>query len=201
MSVKAVFVLMLAVVVLMLSSCSALADKDRATAARLEAEAELTRAEAARERAAAEAEAARVLAEAEADVERDRAEAKKLQVEAAAYERRSEAETSAVAERSAIRQAERDAAHERTLGLLPFVLLIAGVVVVGSLAVIAVAGGLRRRQEAPDPVLTFLLQRQERRLAELERAAYHQIALEQRHQLGAGVGPIVIYDEDMSSSS
>ena len=179
--------------VLVLPGCNALVDEQQAQAARLQAEAELARAEAARERVAAEAEADRVKAQAEAEAQRQRAAAEKAQAEADAYQKRVQADTSAAAERSALRQLERDAAHERTLELLPFVLLIVGVVAVGALAVMALVGKLQRKPE-PDPILTFLLQQQNRRLSELEQMAYHQIAMEQRRQLGAGTGPIVVYD-------
>jgi len=197
MRAKAILVVILAVAilaaaVLVLPGCGALVDEQRAQAARLQAEAELARAEAARERAAAEAEADRVKAQAEAEAQRQRAAAEKAQAEADAYQKRIQADTSAAAERSALRQSERDAAHERTLELLPFVLLIVGVVAIGGLAVVALAGRLQRPQV--DPGVVLLLQRQDRRLQELERAAYHQIAMEQRRLLGAGSGPIVVYD-------
>ena len=198
MKAKAIFAVIMAVAilgaaVLVLPGCNALVDEQQAQAARLQAEAELARAEAARERVAAEAEADRVKAQAEAEAQRQRAAAEKAQAEADAYQKRVQADTSAAAERSALRQLERDAAHERTLELLPFVLLIVGVVAVGALAVMALVGKLQRKPE-PDPILTFLLQQQNRRLQELERVAYHQIAMEQRRLLGVGSGPIVVYD-------
>jgi flagellar biosynthesis GTPase FlhF len=183
----------LAAVVLVLPGCNALANKDNAAAARLQAEAELARAEAARESAKAEAEADRIKAKAEAEAEKERAEADRLQTEAEAYQRRQEAAMSAEAQRSAIRQAERDASYERTLGLLPFVVLIIGLVIIGGLAVLALAGRLQRRSVAMDPGVVLLLQRQDRRLQELERAAWHVVAAEQRRQLTAGPGPIVVY--------
>lgn len=200
-------VVILAAAVLTLPGCNALADKDNAAAARLQAEAELARAEAARQRAAAEAETDRVraVAEAEADrvravadaeAQRQRAVAEKAQAEADAYQRRQEAETSAAAERSRIRQTERDASHERTMETLPFVLLVCGVVAIGGLAVVALAGNLRR-QPAPDPLLAFLLRRQQRQLDALERAAYHQIAVEQRRQLAAS-HQVIVYDGEGS---
>jgi len=165
-----------------LSSCNAEVNQDRAAAARLQAEADLARAE-----------AAAVRAQAEAEAQRERAEAERMRIEAEAYQRRQEAETSAAAERSAIRQAERSAAHERTLELLPFTLLVVGVVALGGLAVLALAGRLQRRTEI-DPSLVFLLQQQNQRLLEIQRATWHVIAAEQRRQLVAHPGPIVIYD-------
>ena len=187
MKVKAIFAVILAAAILgaaalALPGCNALADKDRAAAARLQAEAELARAE-----------AAATAAKAEAEAQRQQALAEKAQAEADAYQKRLQADTSAAAERSALRQSERDAAHERTLELLPFVLLIVGVVALGGLAVVALAGKFRQQPQV-DPGVILLLQHQDRRLQELERAAYHQIAMEQRRLLGAGSGPIVVYD-------
>lgn len=155
----------LASAALALPGCNALVSRDNAAANRLEAEATL-----------------------------ERAEANRLQTEAEAYQRRLNADIQAAAERSALRQAERGAAHERTLELLPFMLLIVGVVVIGGLAVAALAGGLQRRQANPDVVL--LLQRQDQRLAEIERAMWRGIAAEQRRQLSAGVGPVVVYNAE-----
>jgi len=198
MKLKVIFAVIMAAAilgaaVLALPGCGALVDEQRAQTAKLQAEAELARAEAARERAAAEAEANRVKAQAEAEALRQRAIAEKAQAEADAYQKRLQADTSAAGERAALRQAERDAAHERTLELLPFTLLIVGVVALGGLAVVALAGKFRQRPQI-DPGVILLLQRQDRRLQELERAAYHQIALEQRRQLWAGPGPVVVYD-------
>ena len=192
MKVKMILMVLLTAVilvaaVLVMSSCTTKPDpivaQQNAAAARLQAEAELARAEASRENAKAEAEA-----------DRTRAIAEKTQVEAEAYQKRMQADTSAAAERAALRQTERDAAYERTLGLLPFVLLIAGLVAIGGLAVVVLAGRLQRPQ-AVDPALMFLLQRQQGQLNALERAAYHQIATTQRQQLAAGVGPVIIYDQ------
>ena len=194
-------VVILAAALLVLPGCNKAAEEQKAQAARLQAEAELARAEASRESAKAEAEADRVRAVADAEAQRQRAIAEKAQAQAeaertsaAAYEQRLRAETSAAAEAAAVRQAERDASYERTLGLLPFVLLIVGVISVGALAVVALAGGLRR-PVAIDPGVVFLLRRQQDQLDALERAAYHQIALEQRRQLAAGVGhQVIVYD-------
>lgn len=54
------------------------------------------------------------------------AEADQTRAAAEAYQQRQQADTAAAAERAAIRQAERDAAHERTLELLPYVITILG---------------------------------------------------------------------------
>ena len=163
---------------------NAIANRQNATANRLDAEAALKRAEADRARAAAEAAA-----------ERERAETDRLQAEAEAYQRRTEAATSAEVERAAIRQAGRDASHERVIETLPFLVLIVGVVTIGALALIVVAGRQQRPIVARDPELARLLQQQAERLAEIERATYHQIALNQRQQLTAGVGyPVIVCD-------
>ena len=186
---KAVLVLILVAVILgigavALIGCQSEVAEQNAMANRLDAEAGLKRAE-----------ADRVSALAEAETQRQRALAEKAQAEAEAYQRRAQADTSAAAERAAVRQVERDATYERTLGLLPFMLLIVGVIAIGALAVVALAGRLQR-PVAVDPGLVFLLRQQDRRLAELERGIYHAISQSQRGQLSAGVGPVIIYEAD-----
>jgi len=198
MKTKAILTVILAVAilaaaVLVLPGCGALANKDNAAANRLEAEAELARAEAARERAAAEAEAERVRAVADAEAQRQRAIAEKAQAEADAYQKRLQADTSAEVQRSALRQTERSASHERTLELLPFVLLIVGVMAIGGLVVVALANG---RGQVVDPCVVFLLRQQDKRLAELERGVYHAIAESQRRQLTMGAGQVIVYDNE-----
>jgi len=190
MKAKTISTITLAAVILgagvvTLIGCNSQAAEQNAITSRLQAEAELKRAEADRARAAAEAAA-----------EGARAEADRLQTEAEAYQRRTEATTLAEIERSAIRQAERNASHERIIETLPFLVLIIGVVAIGALAVVAVAN---RWQSAParDPELTWLLQQNAERLAELERATYHQIAIQQRQQLSAGAGhQVIVYDSE-----
>ena len=187
---KAVLVLILVAVILgigavVLIGCQSEVAEQNAMANRLDAEAGLKRAE-----------ADRVSALAEAETQRQRALAEKAQAEAEAYQRRAQADTSAAAERAAVRQVERDATYERTLGLLPFMLLIVGVIAIGALAVVALAGRLQR-PVAVDPGLVFLLRQQDRRLLDLERATYHQIATEQRRQVAAGGGhQVIIYEAD-----
>lgn len=127
---------------------------------------------------------------------RESAAAERLRAEAALERARASAaraEADAMAERASARQFERDASHERTLEILPFVLLIAGLVTIGALAVVALGGGVQRRQV--DPGVVFLLKQQDQRLQELERATWHAIATEQRRQLMAGVGHQVIVDD------
>jgi len=128
-------------------------------------------------------------------------EAARVRAEAEAYQVRAAADTAAAAERASVRQMERDASHERALEALPFVLVIGGGVLLLVLAGL-VFWDLRSRQVAAvpgDPVVLFYLERQERRLAELERAAWHAVATAQRSVVlepgdrgGCGV---VVYDE------
>ena len=187
MKTRAILTVILVAVILgagtvALIGCQSKTAEQNAMANRLEAEAALKRAEADRSRAATEAAA-----------ERERAETDRLRAEAEAYQRRTEAATLAEVERSAIRQAERNASHERIIETLPFLALIIGVVAIGALAVIVMAN---RWQSAParDPELTWLLRQQAERLAELERATYHQIAIQQRRQLSTSASPVTIYE-------
>lgn len=126
-------------------------------------------------------------AEAAADRERAAAEA---------YEARIQADTQAAAERSAIREAERNASHERSIELLPYAAGIGGGVLVVVL-VLFVAWDLRRQPPRPstDPALLLLLDAQRRQLADLERATYHAIVAEQRRRLAEASGPVTIYQD------
>ena len=78
--------------------------------------------------------------------QRELAQAERIRAEAQAYERERAADAAAYAERAAVRQMERDAAHERTLETLPFVLSIGGIVLVT--LVIIVAGVLLWREQS-----------------------------------------------------
>jgi len=69
--------------------------------------------------------------------------------------------------------------------------LIVGVVAIGALAVVMLAGSRQSRPQV-DPSVAFLLQRQQQQLNALERATYHQIAMQQRQRLPAGTGHQVI---------
>ena len=135
-----------------------------------------------RENAAAarlEAEAALERARGDAAAERAQAEVEKVR-----------AQTDALAERASVRQVERDATLERALVLLPVLALVLGAVAVGVVAVLA----LTRRGSVGgvDPVVVLLLERQERRLAELERAQWHSIAERQRGRLPMSDGAEVL---------
>ena len=127
-------------------------------------------------------------------VDEQTAQAARLQAEAElerAKASAARAEVDAMAERSLIRQAERDAALQRSLTLLPFALLIVGLVALSGLA----AAMLARRRPQIDPSVILLLQRQDRRLQELERSTWHAIAESQRGQLAAGAGhQVIVYD-------
>lgn len=125
-----------------------------------------------RERAAA--------ARLEAEAGLARAEAQRERVAAEAVAEKMRAEVAAAAERSAVRQVERDAALERALVLLPVLALTFGVVLAGVAAVVALT---RRGGSVAGSDVVLLLERQERRLAELERAQWHSIAESQRRRL------------------
>jgi len=180
MKAKAILTMILAAALLgagmvALMSCNSQAAEQNAIANQLNAEAALKRAEGDRARAVAEAAA-----------ERERAEADRLQAEAESYQRRTEAATLAEIERAAIRQAERNASHERIIETLPFLVLIVGVLIVGALAVVMLTGRQGQPVDDRDPEQTWLLQqrveRQDRLLADLERNVYHAIATEQRRR-------------------
>jgi hypothetical protein len=131
--------------------------------------------------------------------QRERAAAERIRAEAAAESERIRAQTEAVAERAAIRQAERDAAHQRTLDVLPYVLAIGGGVLLAG-AGLLVFWDLRRqaalvaRPGSDVLLLARELQRleliQARRDRELWRALGRVAA---RGELPPG-GRVVIYE-------
>jgi hypothetical protein len=128
------------------------------------------------------------VAEERAVAERLDAEADLALAEADAYQRRVAADTSAEAARSSMRQFERGASHERTLETLPFLVAVVGMVVI--LVAAAVMGWLRYCSRPSMDVL-LLLQQQDRRLLDLERATYHIVSRQQR-QLRDVVGSTVL---------
>ena len=122
-------------------------------------------------------------------------EAAQLRAEAEAYQVRQQADTEAAAERANVRQMERDAAHQRTLEMLPFVLAIGGGILVLVLAGLAFWDLRARRQTTPaaDPALLLYLERQRLDQAQLWRA----IATLDRRSLvarGNDAREVVIYD-------
>lgn len=116
---------------------------------------------------------------------RANAEAAAERAAAEAYQVRQQADTQAAAERSAIRQAEANAAHQRTIDLLPFVLAILGALVLAGLGLLA-WWDLRAQRAQPavsapatDSALLFYLERlrleqaeQWRALAQLARRTF-----------------------------
>lgn len=175
MKYLAVMVAALAVVLLgamLLTGCES---ADNAAARRARAEQQAANAQRDAELARAEVERAR----GEADVERQRAVA--------------EAEASL----AATRQMERDAAHQRVVEMLPYVLVIVGGLLLAGL------GGLMfwdlRRQPRPvaaDPGLLYLERlRLEDRAR--ERDLWRAIALLARRGVGAGQEErvVIVYDE------
>lgn len=122
--------------------------------------------------------------------QRELARAERVRAEAQAYERERAADAAAYAERAAVRQMERDAAHERTLETLPFVLAIGGGVVVLCLGLFAWWDLRSQRQALPAPSeqqpeaedWAGLAQA----LAQRERALWHALAtLSRRQQEGS----------------
>jgi len=125
--------------------------------------------------------------------QRERARAETVRVEAVAYQMRAEADAKADAERAATRQMERDAAHQRALETLPYLMLICGGVGVGGLVVLAF-WDLRR---VADPRLLFYLDRLQLDQAERDRQLWRAIAALDRRALTGGdnEGGIVSWQE------
>ena len=118
--------------------------------------------------------------------QRELARAERVRAEAQAYERERAADAAAYAERAEIRQMERDAAHERTLGLLPFVLSIGGGMLVLCLGFL-VWWDLRSQRLAQPASLERLPASREwadlaRALEQRERALWHAMATLARRQ-------------------
>lgn len=126
--------------------------------------------------------------------QRELAQAERIRAEAQAHERERAADAAAYAERAAVRQMERDAAHERTLETLPFVLAIGGGVLV---ALAIVVGGillwreqsLRAAQPQPEPQTALATTPQPATLDDLwaylqqrEAALWHALAILARRQ-------------------
>jgi len=124
--------------------------------------------------------------------QRELAAAERIRAEAQAYERERAADAAAEANRASVRQMERDAAHQRTMETLPFVVAVGGGVLV---LVLAVMGGLfaLSRQQQPGNSNPLALCGQEwgdlaRVLAERDRQIWHALAelARQQQQIGAG---------------
>lgn len=128
-------------------------------------------------------------------VQRELAQAERIRAEAQAYERQRAADAAAYAERAAVRQMERDAAHERTLETLPFVLAVGGGVLLA--LVIVVAGILlwreqsirRAAQPQPEPQMALATTQPPTTLDDLwaylqqrEAALWHALAVLARRQ-------------------
>lgn len=94
--------------------------------------------------------------------DRARARGQEIQAEAYAYQARTAADTSAAAERAAIREAARQAGHERALEMLPFLALtVGGLLLGGGTAVIFFAIWEQRQVPVAQPELLYTLRRLE----------------------------------------
>ncbi len=118
--------------------------------------------------------------------QRETARAERIRAEADAYARKQAADTAAAAERAALRQMERDAAHERTLETLPFVLSIGGGVLVLCLALF-VWWDVHSQRQMPATSVEPQLARHEwaeliRALEDRDRALWHALATLARRQ-------------------
>jgi outer membrane murein-binding lipoprotein Lpp len=120
--------------------------------------------------------------------QRERAQAERIRAEAEAYQVRLQADVDAAAERANVRQMERDAAHQRALETLPYLVAIGGGILVLVLAGLVFwdlrgSGPPGRRAVATtDPALLLLLERQRLEQAQL----WHAIAWLDRRSLSAG---------------
>lgn len=129
-----------------------------------------------------------------AEAERIRAETEQVKAEALAYQQQTQADTQAAGERASIRQIERDAAYQRTLGLLPYVLTILGGLLLAGLGGL-IFWDLRRQSSQNEPGiahLEYLLLQQAKDSRDLWRA----IAKTQRLSLPASSQgrEVVIYN-------
>ena len=118
--------------------------------------------------------------------QRERARAERVRAEAIAYQQQVQADTQAAAERANVRQMERDAAHQRALETLPYVVLIGGGVGVALVLVLMFWDLRRARPAAADPGLLFYLERLHLDQAERDRQLWRAIAHLDRRAL-AGV--------------
>jgi hypothetical protein len=120
--------------------------------------------------------------------QRERAEAIRIQAEASAYQSRTLADSNAAAERAAIREAAREAGHQRALEMLPFVVTVGG----GALCLVILllaAWDLRSRRQAPaDPALLAHLRALEMQQADQWRVLADLARQEERRGM-------IIYDD------
>jgi hypothetical protein len=127
--------------------------------------------------------------------QREAARAERIRAEGESYERQRAADTAAASERAAVRQMERDAAHQRALEMLPVIVVLVGAVLLAGLAVLVVWDG-RNRSPAADPALWYELRRLEAERAERERLLWHAIAAAHRGKLSGGDrGEVSVYPD------
>lgn len=128
--------------------------------------------------------------------QREQAKADRILAEAQAYEQRQQADMESAAERAAIREAGREASHQRTLEVLPFVLIIVGATL-GMVFMGLLFWDMRVRAQATPMDMALQLQIQQLQQSkqmqqlqlqqsEMERSFWHLIAEKQRQGLRAG---------------
>ena len=113
--------------------------------------------------------------------------------EAAAFEQRQQARTEAAEVRAQIRASEREASHQRTLEMLPYVALVVGAVVVVALAVVLVWWSVHRRQA--DAAMLLYLERLRLEQQVQNGELWAAIAQVDRRALGSGDKSVVIYTD------
>jgi hypothetical protein len=116
--------------------------------------------------------------------QRERAEAQRISAEAQAYQQRLQADTAAAAERAALREAAREAGHQRTLELLPYLVIVVGALLLAGLGVMIYWDPRSRiRPDASQETLLLHLERLQIRQAEQERVLWHAICEMQRRMI------------------
>lgn len=116
--------------------------------------------------------------------QRAKAEGEQALREAEAYRIKRQADLDAEADRAMIREAARDASHERTLEILPYTVLLAGLLLLGGLALFAF-WDLRTQanHRQPDSALLVWIARAQAGQLERDRALWHAIGQLQRQAL------------------
>lgn len=130
----------------------------------------------------------------------DRAAAQRANAEAALeaakgerYARQVQADAAAASERASTRQMERDAAHERALEMLPYVLIVSGMVLIGGVAAWILALRVTGQGSAESQALLAYIERLQLAQADRDRELWRAIAEIERRALGPGDREVVVY--------